>query len=226
MEIGEKLKNFRTLRHLSQEQLAAQSGISVSTIAKYESGLRKPKPDQLTKLAEALGISVNAFLDFNIKTVSDLLSLLFKMDEQLDVEINAEQDEHGKYIPETVSLTFTNSTVNSKLCSYISAKAKREALLSSAPDTTDPAVISELQQLDQSFSDLTVGLLDDSTVILKDITPQSKSPIPSDQEVTSNAHKELQELFADCSPSELNFMLRMVNYMKKSLREENVDFLK
>lgn len=107
MEIGEKLKNFRTLRHLSQEQLASQSGISISTIAKYESGLRKPKPDQLTKLADALGISVNTFLDFNIKTVSDLLSLLFKMDEQLDVEITAEQDEHGKYIPETVSLTST-----------------------------------------------------------------------------------------------------------------------
>ena len=44
---------------------------NLSTIKKYESGERNPKPDQLQKIAEALGISVTVFLDYDINTVSD-----------------------------------------------------------------------------------------------------------------------------------------------------------
>lgn len=38
------------------------------------------------KSANALGISINIFMDFDIETVSDVLSLLFKTDEQLDLK--------------------------------------------------------------------------------------------------------------------------------------------
>ena len=81
MTTGEKIKHFRNLRGISQETLGQLSGINSATIKKYEYGIRNPKPDQLMKIANALGISINVFMDFDIETVSDVLSLLLKMDD-------------------------------------------------------------------------------------------------------------------------------------------------
>ena len=39
-------------------------------------GSRNPKPDQLLKIANALGVSINVFTDFDIETASDVLTLL------------------------------------------------------------------------------------------------------------------------------------------------------
>ena len=71
------------MRGISQETLGQLSGINSATIKKYEYGIRNPKPDQLLKIANALGISINIFMDFDIETVSDVLSLLFKLDNQI-----------------------------------------------------------------------------------------------------------------------------------------------
>ena len=98
------------------------SGINPATIKKYEYGIRNPKPDQLLKITNALGISINLFMDFDIETVSDVLSLLFKLDEQIDMKFEAEKDENGEFIPSTVKLSFQNAAINQKLCTYLKAK--------------------------------------------------------------------------------------------------------
>ena len=64
--IGSKIQKYRKLKDMTQDELSKQSGIYLSTIKKYESGERNPKPDQLQKIAEALGISVTVFLDYDI----------------------------------------------------------------------------------------------------------------------------------------------------------------
>ncbi len=97
MTTGEKIKHFRNLRGISQETLGQLSGINSATIKKYEYGIRNPKPDQLMKIANALGISINVFMDFDIETVSDVLSLILKMDEQLDMNFEAERYEASVY---------------------------------------------------------------------------------------------------------------------------------
>ena len=91
MTIGEKIKYFRNLREISQDTLGKLANINSATIKKYEYGIRNPKPEQLLKIANALGISINVFMDFDIETVSDVLSLLFKMDEQLDLKWKAKK---------------------------------------------------------------------------------------------------------------------------------------
>ena len=48
------------------------------------------------KITNALGISINLFMDFDIETVSDVLSLLFKLDEQVDMKFEAEKDDNGE----------------------------------------------------------------------------------------------------------------------------------
>ena len=88
MTTGEKIRYYRNLRGMSQETLGELSGIHYATIKKYELGIRNPKPEQLLKISNALGISINVFLNLDISTVSDVLSLLFKMDDEIDMTIS------------------------------------------------------------------------------------------------------------------------------------------
>lgn len=67
------------------------SSINPATIKKYEYGIRNPKPDQLLKITNTLGISIDLFMDFNIETISDMLSLLFKLDKQVNMRFEAKK---------------------------------------------------------------------------------------------------------------------------------------
>lgn len=61
-EIGEKLKHFRRLSGLSQDGLAAASGISIRTIQRIEKGLSSGSAFTITALASALNISTTDLL--------------------------------------------------------------------------------------------------------------------------------------------------------------------
>ena len=73
-------------------------------IRKYELEIRNPKPDQLEKIATALGLNVSVFLDFNIETVGDVLSLLFAIDDSVNPSLAETPDQK-------ISLTFDNPTM-------------------------------------------------------------------------------------------------------------------
>ena len=119
MNTGEKIKYFRLAHGITQEQLAQDAEISHSTLRKYEANERNPKYEQLLKIADALGISVNIFTDFDIRTMSDLLSLIFKMNEQLDLQFNSEKNAQGNIIPDTLNISFQNPLINEKLSAYV-----------------------------------------------------------------------------------------------------------
>ena len=62
MEIGDILKQAREKNKLTLKALSKISGVGQSTISDIENGLSKnPRRDTLSKLANALGISVNDF---------------------------------------------------------------------------------------------------------------------------------------------------------------------
>ena len=121
--VGKKIRAFREFRGYSQIQLAELSGINVGTIRKYELGIRNPKPDQLEKIATALGLNVSVFLDFNIETVGDVLSLLFSIDDSVNLAL-AETPE------QKISLTFDNPTMQDffrKWCQFKNVYEKEKA---------------------------------------------------------------------------------------------------
>ena len=54
--IGDRLKDVRIRRALTQEELAARAGIGKNTVNRMERNLTEPRPSTLRKLAEALGV--------------------------------------------------------------------------------------------------------------------------------------------------------------------------
>ena len=163
MTVGEKIKYYRNIRGISQEMLGNLSGINPATIKKYEYGIRNPKPDQLLKITNALGISINLFMDFDIETVSDVLSLLFKLDEQVDMKFEVEKDDNGEFIPSTVKLSFQNAAINQKLCTYLKENLETsKEKLSAKNDYTET-----INEIEQNIEDIKNHLVDDNMVVKK-----------------------------------------------------------
>ncbi len=124
--VGKKIRAFREFRGYSQIQLAELSGINVGTIRKYELGIRNPKPDQLEKIATALGLNVSVFLDFNIETVGDVLSILFAINDSVNLSLSETSDQN-------IAMTFDNPTMQDffkKWCQFknVYEKEKTEIL--------------------------------------------------------------------------------------------------
>lgn len=60
--IAERLKQLRKHNNLTQNQVAAGSGINRSSLANYESAATEPKPDHIRKLASFYGVSTDYIL--------------------------------------------------------------------------------------------------------------------------------------------------------------------
>lgn len=68
MTIGECIKNARKKAKLTQAQLAEKSGVAAISIHQYETGKRKPRLEQLTRISKALGIHI-----FDLVGISELI---------------------------------------------------------------------------------------------------------------------------------------------------------
>jgi len=60
--LGERLKRTRGERGLTQEELAAMVHVSDATINRYEKNLRRPGPEMLRLLGDALQVSADYLL--------------------------------------------------------------------------------------------------------------------------------------------------------------------
>lgn len=61
--IGEKIRQHRKIKGLTQEELAKESGLSTMSIRRYESGERIAPQDTLIKIARALGVHLRDLAD-------------------------------------------------------------------------------------------------------------------------------------------------------------------
>ena len=62
LDTGERIRQLRTAAHLSQEQLAELANLNRVTVAKYESGRIEPGAQALSRIADALDVTVDALL--------------------------------------------------------------------------------------------------------------------------------------------------------------------
>ncbi len=61
---GQKIKEFRKKRRLTQEQLAEIIDVDYQTISRIETGYYFTSFENLTKLADALNVEIKDFFDF------------------------------------------------------------------------------------------------------------------------------------------------------------------
>ena len=61
--VGPRLKQLRQRRDVTLTELAAETGISVSTLSRLEAGLRRPTLEQMLPLARAHGVTIDELVD-------------------------------------------------------------------------------------------------------------------------------------------------------------------
>lgn len=118
MDIGNKIKELRTMRKMSQKQLSELSGVSEGAIRKYEAGTRNPKQSQLKLLANAMGMDEFIFFDIVVDTPARIMSLLYLLDDYLDFDFDGEKDDDGCIIPQSICTKTENSQVNERLAKW------------------------------------------------------------------------------------------------------------
>lgn len=62
-EIGERIKELRKSKKVSQKELAQKAGLSIGSIQGYEQGRYNPKLEAIAKIAGALGVDLKVFYD-------------------------------------------------------------------------------------------------------------------------------------------------------------------
>ncbi|MDD6095619.1 MAG: helix-turn-helix transcriptional regulator [Clostridia bacterium] len=69
MRIGEKIRELRKARGITQEQLAGNIGISFQAISKWENGIALPDITLTPVLASYFGVSMDELFDFNLQKI-------------------------------------------------------------------------------------------------------------------------------------------------------------
>lgn len=122
--IAERLKAFRKIRNIKQEELSEKSGLNIANIRSYESGVRYAKPESLKLIADALDVSVNDLISIEYSTTYDIVSILSQMKENTCMEITGETDENGEYIPSSIQISFKDDNINKKIIEQFMANKK------------------------------------------------------------------------------------------------------
>jgi len=61
--VGPRLRELRQRRDITLNELAAETGISISTLSRLEAGLRRPTLEQLLPLARAYSVTLDELVD-------------------------------------------------------------------------------------------------------------------------------------------------------------------
>ena len=76
MKLSESIRHFRTMRNLTQEQLANAISISPQAISKWERGESMPDASLIPVLADALDVSLDRLYGREKYTLEDLMTAI------------------------------------------------------------------------------------------------------------------------------------------------------
>ena len=98
MFIGDKIKNLRKSRKLTQAEFAQKIGVSRSTLACYEVGERVPNLKTLQEITEAFGIGLDYF-DLSVKDEAfDLLARAKEVFESKDASSDTKEELYREFM--------------------------------------------------------------------------------------------------------------------------------
>ena len=76
MNIGNKIRELRKQRGITQEQLAESIGISFQAVSKWENNIALPDITLVPVLASYFGVSMDELFDFNLKEIEHAVMIL------------------------------------------------------------------------------------------------------------------------------------------------------
>ena len=142
LNLARAIKKYRKARKLTMEQLSEKSGINLSTLKKYETDNRNPKLEQLSKIAEALEVSVFEFLDIEVKSVNDIISLVNKMNIATDIDWDIDNDK--------VCISFKDKEINNCLKEY-AVDYKKDNILIEKTETNHESTLTRLMLINDKL---------------------------------------------------------------------------
>ena len=86
-EFGERIKEYRLKKGLTQEELAKKLFVSRKTVSKWETGRGLPDSSMLPHIAEALGVTIDELFDGKAEEIADFYR-----------DFHEKVDEHALYI--------------------------------------------------------------------------------------------------------------------------------
>lgn len=81
MTIGNKIKKYRILRGLTQEQLGAMVNLTGDRIRQYENDVRKPKKELRIKIAEVLKVNPIVLFEPDYDNPNSVMHTLFELED-------------------------------------------------------------------------------------------------------------------------------------------------
>lgn len=82
MKIGEKIKELRKAKNISQEVLAGALGVTFQAVSKWETGMTTPDVSLIPPLASFFGVSIDELFDYHVweneKAVDEICSRAYK----------------------------------------------------------------------------------------------------------------------------------------------------
>ena len=90
MTVGDRIRQWRNERNLTQKQLGELAGIAEPTIRRYELGKLNPKYETLEKIAAALHVSTGCLLGGGSTLKFKARQWKSKKDARLEMNIDAE----------------------------------------------------------------------------------------------------------------------------------------
>ena len=112
MTLGERIKNQRSRAGLSQERVAELVGVSRQSVTKWESGQSAPSTENLFRLAEIFGTTVDMLLDIpdeknsqstdqaQIKELTSQIQYLYRVESARKAEADRVRIENEKRVEE------------------------------------------------------------------------------------------------------------------------------
>ncbi|MBV7264527.1 helix-turn-helix domain-containing protein [Photobacterium sp. WH24] len=82
----DEIKRWRVKRNFTIEQMAESMGVSTVTYSKWENGKTSPKAEQIPRLADKLGTSINSLFGREIQERDEQIKVYLKMAMQLTDE--------------------------------------------------------------------------------------------------------------------------------------------
>ena len=76
MNIGNKIRELRKQRGITQEQLAESIGISFQAVSKWENNIALPDITLVPVLASYFGVSMDELFDFNLKEIEQAVRII------------------------------------------------------------------------------------------------------------------------------------------------------